>query len=637
MSDEIDLHKAGGEKTAILIAATTVYILCKYTDFRDICRETLERIRTRIRKPRELILGGFNTAMDQIHYAIENSYTLKKTAKDPRAVIAIDQCKELLSISIEDLKKSVDRVSVIDINKLKYHTIELRVWLSGAVTYQDTCLDAFVNTTGDSGLQMTRLLDLGVKHTRNSLAMIDGVIELSGGKPPRYNDYYEKRESSQSTTVVDYRVDQTQLQQQQQLPIQPKKKRHFFDWTVKNPQPEPNNVVVVQQTEVQQPKPTKTKTVNVDYKGDLSISRNEDPKQTAGNIQRILDEQAEPEFLSDTPYPSWTDSSRRSLINVDPKTVKPNAVVAQDGSGGFKTIMQAVNTAPKRSPAPFIILIKAGIYKEDVTIPRHTDNVVFIGEGPTKTKITGRKNYIDGTSTYKSATVAVDGDGFMAKDIGFENSAGPEKHQAVALRVSADMSIFHNCLIEGYQDTLYTHSYRQFYRQCEIKGTIDFIFGNAAAVFQDCKMIIRKPMNNQACMVTAQGRKDQHSVGGIVMDGCTITAEPAFLNAVPMPKSYLGRPWKEFSRTIIMQSFLDKNIDPEGWSVWAGTFALDTCYYAEFKNKGPGADTSKRVTWKGIKKISPQEAQRFAPGTYIQGDQWIKPTNVPYEAGLMKI
>lgn len=225
----------------------------------------------------------------------------------------------------------------------------------------------------------------------------------------------------------------------------------------------------------------------------------------------------------------------------------------------------------------------------------------------------------------------------MAKDIGFENSAGPEKHQAVALRVSADMSVFHNCIMDGYQDTLYTHSYRQFYRQCIISGTIDFIFGNAAAVFQDCKMIVRKPMNSQACMVTAQGRKDQHSVGGIVLDGCTITAEPEFMNAVPMPKSYLGRPWKEFSRTIIMQSFIDKNIDPEGWAPWTGTFGQDTCYYAEVNNKGPGADTSKRVTWKGIKKISQQEAQSYTPGNYIQGDTWIKASSVPYDSGLMKI
>ncbi|KAI7750970.1 hypothetical protein M8C21_003301 [Ambrosia artemisiifolia] len=341
-------------------------------------------------------------------------------------------------------------------------------------------------------------------------------------------------------------------------------------------------------------------------------------------------------MLHDT-YASWADtSSRRSLINVDPSTLKPNAVVAQDGSGGFNTIMEAVNTAPKRSAEPFIILIKAGIYKEYVTIPRGIENVVFLGEGPTKTKITGNKNFVDGTATFHSATVAVNGDGFMAKGIGFENTAGPEKHQAVALRVSADMSIFHDCMMEGYQDTLYTHSYRQFYRQCTISGTIDFIFGNAAAVFQDCKVIVRKPLSYQSAMITAQGRKDQHSVGGLVFDGCTITADPEFMDENPMPKSFLGRPWKEFSRTVVMQSFIDKNIDPEGWGPWVGTFAQDTCYYAEFNNKGPGADPSQRVKWKGARQISQQEAAAFAPGTFIQGDTWIKTSNVPYDAGLMK-
>lgn len=160
----------------------------------------------------------------------------------------------------------------------------------------------------------------------------------------------------------------------------------------------------------------------------------------------------------------------------------------------------------------------------------------------------------------------------------------------MALRVSADKAIFHNCAMDGYQDTLYTHSYRQFYHGCNISGTIDFVFGDAAAVFQNCKMIINKPLANQECMVTAQGRKDRHSKGALILQGCIITADQEFLATIPMPKSYLGQPWKVFSRTIIMQSFIDRNIAPEGWSPWPGKFGLDTCYYAEFDNRGPSAD-----------------------------------------------
>lgn len=225
----------------------------------------------------------------------------------------------------------------------------------------------------------------------------------------------------------------------------------------------------------------------------------------------------------------------------------------------------------------------------------------------------------------------MNGDGFVAKDIGFENTAGAMKHQAVALRVSADKTVFYNCNIDGYQDTLYTHSYRQFYKDCSISGTIDFIFGDASAVFQNCKMIVRKPGANQACMVTAQGRKDHRGVGAIILRNCEISAEPAFINTQPPIKAYLGRPWKEYSRTIIMQSQIDAFIDPEGWAPWNGNFALNTLYYAEYQNRGPGANTDRRVKWAGYKKsISPQEAEKYAPNIFIDQDSWIKKTGISY-------
>lgn len=232
---------------------------------------------------------------------------------------------------------------------------------------------------------------------------------------------------------------------------------------------------------------------------------------------------------------------------------------------------------------------------------------------------------------------AVNADGFIAKDIGFENTAGPDKHQAVALRVSGDNAIFYNCHIDAYQDTLYAHAYRQFYRDCVISGTIDFIFGDASAAFQNCKMVVRKPMDNQGCMVTAQGRKDRRGIGAIVLQNCKITAEPDFLAVKPALPAYLGRPWKEYSRTIIMQSDIDGFIAPEGWSPWAGTWGLDTCYYGEYQNRGPGSNTANRVTWKGIQKITPQIAESFTPGQYLQGDSWIKPVGFPYDTGMIKV
>lgn len=225
----------------------------------------------------------------------------------------------------------------------------------------------------------------------------------------------------------------------------------------------------------------------------------------------------------------------------------------------------------------------------------------------------------------------------MAKDIGFENTAGPQGHQGVALRVSGDRAVFYNVHIDGYQDSLYAHNYRQYYRDCTISGTIDFIFGDSLAIFQNCRFVVRKPMPNQACMVTAQGRIDRRSQGAIVIQNGDFVAEPAFLQAQPPHQAYLGRPWKEFSRTIIMQSNIGGFIAPEGWAPWMGTFALDTLYYAEYQNRGPGSDMKKRVQWKGIQHFTQQMAESWTGGRVFGGDYWVWNSRVPYVPTMMKV
>lgn len=202
---------------------------------------------------------------------------------------------------------------------------------------------------------------------------------------------------------------------------------------------------------------------------------------------------------------------------------------------------------------------------------------------------------------------AVVGDGFIARDITIENSAGPSKHQAVALRSGSDRSAFYRCSFVGYQDTLYVHSFRQFYRECDVYGTIDFIFGNAAVVFQKCNLYARKPNPNQKNIFTVQS----------------------------MFKTYLGRPWKNYSRTIIMHSQLDDLIDPSGWLEWDGDFALSTLDYGEYKNRGPGSDTTNRITWPGYRVInSTEDVKQFTVPNFIQGDDWLPAYNIPYSSGL---
>lgn len=235
-----------------------------------------------------------------------------------------------------------------------------------------------------------------------------------------------------------------------------------------------------------------------------------------------------------------------------------------------------------------------------------------------------------------SAISAVVATGFVAVDMTFRNTAGAIKHQAVAVRNGADMSTFYRCSFEGYQDTLYTHSLRQFYRECDIYGTVDFIFGNAAVVLQNCNIYPRLPMSGQFNAITAQGRIDPNQNTGTSIHNCTIRAADDLASSNTNTQTYLGRPWKEYSRTVFMQSFMDSLINPAGWREWDGSFALSTLYYAEYNNTGPGSDTAARVTWPGCHVIkSTTDAVNFTASDMLLGENWLPRTGVPYTGGLI--
>lgn len=238
-------------------------------------------------------------------------------------------------------------------------------------------------------------------------------------------------------------------------------------------------------------------------------------------------------------------------------------------------------------------------------------------------------------SSHLVITSAVTGDGFIARDMTFENTAGPQKHQAVALRSGSDLSIFHRCSFKGYQDTLYVHSQRQFYRECDIYGTVDFIFGDAVAVLQSCNIYVRRPMSNQKNTVTAQGRTDPNENTGISIHNSRVTAASDLKPVQGSFRTYLGRPWKQYSRTVLMKSNLDGLVSPAGWLEWSGNFALSTLYYGEYMNTGAGAGTSGRVKWPGFRVITTaSEASKFTVGSFLAGNSWIPATGVPFTAGL---
>lgn len=328
-------------------------------------------------------------------------------------------------------------------------------------------------------------------------------------------------------------------------------------------------------------------------------------------------------------FPEWVGAAERRLLAAGNETV-PDAVVAKDGTGQFRTIAEALKGVAKKSEKRFVVYVKKGEYVENIDLDKNTWNVMIYGDGMTETIISGGRNFIDGTPTFETATFAAKGKGFIAKDIKFVNTAGAAKHQAVAMRSGSDRSVFYRCSFDGFQDTLYAHSNRQFYRECDITGTIDFIFGNAASIFQNCKIMPRQPMPNQFNTITAQGKKDPNQNTGIVIQKSTITP----LESTYTAPTYLGRPWKDFSTTLIMQSEIGSFLKPVGWVSWvANVDPPATIFYAEHQNSGPGSDVAQRVKWTGYKStLTADDLGKFTLASFIQGPEWLPDTAAAFDS-----
>ncbi|KAL6127572.1 hypothetical protein ACLB2K_070937 [Fragaria x ananassa] len=335
-------------------------------------------------------------------------------------------------------------------------------------------------------------------------------------------------------------------------------------------------------------------------------------------------------------FPRWLGKKERRLLALPVAQIQADIIVSKDGNGTCKTISEAIKKAPEYSSRRIVIYIKAGRYEENnLKVGRKKTNLMFIGDGKGVTTITGGKSVAENLTTFHTASFAATGAGFIARDITFENYAGPAKHQAVALRIGADHAVVYRCNIIGYQDTFYVHSNRQFIRECAIYGTVDFIFGNAAVVFQNCSIFARKPMPFQKNTITAQNRKDPNQNTGMSIHACRILATPDLEPVKGSFPTFLGRPWKMYSRVVYMLSYIGDHVQPRGWLEWNTTFALDTLYYGEYMNYGPGGAIGQRVKWPGYRVITSMvEASKFTVAEFIYGSSWLPSTGVAFLGGL---
>lgn len=286
-------------------------------------------------------------------------------------------------------------------------------------------------------------------------------------------------------------------------------------------------------------------------------------------------------------------------------------VVDRNGTGNFRNIQHAIDSVRAFNPAGTVtIFIKKGFYKEKLEIPTHVCNVRLIGEDRDKTIINWDDHAkINKMGTFKTYTFKICGNDVRLENLTVENSAA-QLGQAVALHVEGDRAVFLNCRFLGNQDTIYTgrENMRQYFLNCYIEGTTDFIFGPSTVWFEGCSILCKRNS-----YITAASTP-QNIKYGYILNNCKI------MLADSISEEYLGRPWRSYAMTLYMNCQLPKGIRPVGWDNWRNAENEKTARYLEYNNTGEGADTSGR-TWSKV--LTKKEAAEYTVENVLKGfDGW---------------
>lgn len=311
------------------------------------------------------------------------------------------------------------------------------------------------------------------------------------------------------------------------------------------------------------------------------------------------------------------------LIMVIPTTaqdvhvrVSPDVKTGIEGTTEFPTIQMAMDHHPFAGKSGRVYIeIEPGVYHERVIVTQNHTNITLVGMGrsPEDVVITNSLNAKQAGGTFFTETVEINGDGFEADNLTFENTAG-NTGQAVAVADRADRSVFKHCRFLGHQDTLFADYGRQYYVDSYIEGGVDFIFGNATAVFDRDEIHANGPG-----YLTAQSRTSSEQTTGYVILDSKVTSgiEPG----APRDTISLGRPWRPYSRVVYLHTELPANVIPGGWNAWGKTPGTPLAYYAEYQDSGPGANPSARVAWSH--QLTAKESAQYRPNAFLAGkDHW---------------
>lgn len=315
------------------------------------------------------------------------------------------------------------------------------------------------------------------------------------------------------------------------------------------------------------------------------------------------------------------------------KTVR----VAAAGKADFTTVQAAVDAAPAEGE---VIRIAPGTYREKIHIHAANIHLQGLGKQPQDVVLSWNDSAKSAGGTGKSGSVSVDADGFEARNLTIENTwekehaRTEEGSQAVALLMSSDRAVLDRVRLIGAQDTLYANSRtchenlpkdgsaptdvraacaasRQYFHDCYIEGHVDFIFGDAKAVFDHCEMHAR---HNNNVMFTAQSRQFPAEDSGYYFLHCRITGD-----AQTGDKLVLGRPWRAYSTVLFYDTEIVPQLNADGWSEWAGK--LKTSTYREYRSHGPGVNGGARIV--SYPELSAEEEKHLNPRDLLRGaDGW---------------
>lgn len=269
--------------------------------------------------------------------------------------------------------------------------------------------------------------------------------------------------------------------------------------------------------------------------------------------------------------------------------VSYDIVVDKSGKGDFTTVQDAINSVPDYRKSRTVILIKEGDYNEKIKIGPEKNNLSLIGEGNVKLTYDDRASrhtrFGEEMGTSATASVFIYPDNFYAENIIFENPAGLNAGQAVACFLGGDKMFFKNCRFLGFQDTLYAYSRgRQYFEECYLEGSVDFIFGSSTALFNRCEIHSNRAKGYLTAPSTPQDHKH-----GFVFYNCKLTADEG------CDEVWLGRPWRPYGKTAFIKCDMGSHIRAEGWHNWRKPEREKTCTFVEYANHGAGSDTSARA------------------------------------------